>query len=393
MERLKKPADRRPAWPSSGRVSLTLCFASCLLLGCFEEPIEERVFLDFKADDSVEIRYQAELHHPEPKRQLEALEERLAVAEVELRNSTDPWAWRFAELRTPQEGGLRWQNRPPTCYRGCWQQRLGVFERWATSPEPEVDLPNFLGDTGVSIDLFRAPDSSELIITSGLADRASRRERRQVLEGLATFAGHAARYLEHVARLWRYLDQHPERARACLSEVFDLDDEVEGERLSVDERLLVDEVDETDDPLLHIFDVSDPDQAFSIQELSRWVFDPFPARLSVHVSGEVLELEGFRPDAEGRLEVPSVTFWDAVLELESQWIRPAPLAAQVRHLMMLSACDCERDFDLEAFLEDELVVVNPYPTRGDVEEALLELLQPQPIYRVVWRSGQDDGHK
>jgi len=62
-------------------------------------------------------------------------------------------------------------------------------------------------------------------------------------------------------------------------------------------------------------------ESFSMNELTRLVFDPFPARLTVSVDGRVLQSDGWIAES-GFFERPAVDAWNALVSLEGRWLSP-----------------------------------------------------------------------
>jgi len=126
--------------------------------------------------------------------------------------------------------------------------------------------------------------------------RASREQRERVAAALAAWSQAISDYLASGARLWRYLDEHPERARPCLADlmsslILDGTRQQAGEP-TAGERALVEAVDDAREAVAAVLAVPEG-EAETLDELSRLVYDPFPARVTVVLPGPPLEVEGF----------------------------------------------------------------------------------------------------
>jgi hypothetical protein len=128
---------------------------------------------------------------------------------------------------------------------------------------------------------------------------------------------------------------------------------------------------------LSLFEVP-ADSPYSEEELSRLVFDPFPAAFSVRVPGPVLEVEGFAPARAGVLTVPGLSLWEALQSLQDRWISPSPAADYFEQAQM-----SKPSFDLEGFLARRRAF-SPPPSPREVLEALEKSLKAAPVYRVRW---------
>ncbi|HKR67078.1 MAG TPA: hypothetical protein VJZ00_25350, partial [Thermoanaerobaculia bacterium] len=58
------------------------------------------------------------------------------------------------------------------------------------------------------------------------------------------------------------------------------------------------------------------------------VFNPFPAKVTVSVPGDVIAIEGFKSSKE--LVIEPVNLYASIAGLEGKWISPDPLAAALR---------------------------------------------------------------
>ena len=148
-----------------------------------------------------------------------------------------------------------------------------------------------------------------------------------------------------------------------------------------DEEILVGAVEEAMEEGWQILLVGSQ-EAYSLNELSRLVYDPFPARLRVFPAGPVRELEGFVEEEEGRLKVPDVSLWNALKDLEGRWLSPDPLLFYVRQSGGVTGESQGKLLELEEILALERVHAQP-PRASEVRAALEERLVPARVYRVL----------
>jgi len=360
-----------------------------VLWGCFEEPILERLRLRFLPSGEVEVTASVEIH--DPPAGSESVTRRIRQIERLVETGEDPWSPRFREL-DPGRETFRWEKREG--------QLIGA-ERVAWSEDPSR-LTRFFGDTAVLAE-YRREQAAEglegwasLALYPGPSHRANRRQAARVADLLESWTEDLAPYLEAAVDLYRYLENHPERATACLTAFYgDLLEEVEEPELTPDEEELVTALSNTIDGATAVLEL-DRDEGYSLNELSHLVYDPFPARVTVEVPGRVLEVEGFEPvtpsgspagpGSEGgptELTIPGLGFWEAWLALEGVWIFPDP-AVSAYYLTLRE--------DPDAVFPELLAAerrVEPAPTPQEIRDAVESLLRPEPAYRVLWAETSD----
>ena len=122
------------------------------------------------------------------------------------------------------------------------------------------------------------------------------------------------------------------------------------------------------------------DEAFSLNELSRLVYDPFPARLTVTVNADVLASSGFSVGA-GYFERPAVHVWNALRALEGRWVTPDLVTAAAAPL----PDDQQPEPDVLLLSSLPRRYSSP-PTSGEVESAILAELIPEELLQLRWRA-------
>ena len=144
---------------------------------------------------------------------------------------------------------------------------------------------------------------------------------------LTDWSREVSAYLEAAAALYAYLDEAPERAVPCISHVFDIHAEESGP-LTDHEDDLVRELKPTMERVADVL-LIDTGQAYSLNELSRLVFDTFQGRLTITLDGPIVELEGF-VEGEDFIERPPVSLWHCLESMVGQWLEPDLITALVR---------------------------------------------------------------
>ena len=72
-------------------------------------------------------------------------------------------------------------------------------------------------------------------------------------------------------------------------------------------------------------------EAYTLDELSRRVFDPFPAPVSVVLPAAPDEVEGFVVASDGRLHVPTLGLGTPSPAWPATWVAPDPVVSMVEH--------------------------------------------------------------
>ena len=360
-----KPALRRGA---AMLLAATLC-------ACFEEPVEERLHLCFLADGTLVVTATTRVNQVPGSDSNPALKRRLDEVRRSLEQGDDDWRRRFRVLA-------------PLVERLVLDRMAGEvteLRRSAAGVDP-AGLQAFFADSGVSALLEVMDGHAELSLSPGPSLRSSREQRRTVDAALGRWTGLVARYVASVEALYRYLGERPARARACFSVLFANLTKARGEPLDEREAALVKAVEDEIDEAVQVFDVADS-EVYTINELSHLVFDPFPAPVAVHLSGPLLESDGFQRGPDGTLIVPGLGLWEAFEALQGRWLDPDPLLTVVR-----TQRDRQRRFDLDAFVNAPRRAVAPAGA-DEVEAEIVRLLTPAALYRASWvvTEGEEDG--
>lgn len=336
---------------------------------CLAPPVAERLTLELLPGGQVRATARVELAAEEGDNPHVAA--RLREWRQSLLGGYDPWAQRFERLRPAEE-------------RFAWSKKAGnlvAAERSALLADPGA-LTELFADTPVTVSFTRQPGGAELAFYPGAASRATRAERRTVETMLAAWSASLAKYLRAMAALHAATAADPTRERLCLTAMFGDADEAKQAELREDEQRLVTAADEASSDIFDVLPVASG-EAYSLEELSRRVYDPFPADLEVRIVGEVVATEGFVAGEPGALTVPGLSLWRALIALGARWPALAPFA-QAATSAAVDEDEVPLDVDVEA-LAAGLARSEPAPDEGGLRRALGELLAPAPVYRVAWR--------
>jgi hypothetical protein len=369
------------------RSSLALLAAAVLLTApsCFEmeEPVKERVQIRFLSSGEAVLTVAVSLRDFEGK---ELAQERVDEARGALGQERDVWSRRFEALGPAADRFVRevWEGRIVKIIR------IGVIGdggQVTAAPEAIGDgLRRFFADTLVNASFDSGEGWTELSFRPGPGSAATREQQDRMRDEMERWTTQVAAYLGASDRLYAYLDSRPDRAAICLGRIFE-DLPLPGglkerlEEITTDEKDLVEAVQASMIEVQGILAIPEGEST-SIEELSRIVHDPFPAPLAVVAPWPVLDLEGFAPDG-GRLLVPGLSLWGALVPLQGTWLSPDPLMIRVQH----QGEGKEQDFDFNAVLRAgrraEVLTAN------EIRRAIEDRLRPAAVYRVRWSVGED----
>ena len=410
------------------------------LAGCTDDPVSETITLQFFPES--EDAQAAETDAPTPtdtagyvriearvdiRRHMIPRENSLVARRVNdrtqaLMNEHDPWHIRFDRVFEPLADGAEWQRAG---------RELTSYRRWALAADPNGALQDFFVDTPMQ-PVFevldnepRLPDQARppprtvtlaFLFTGGT--RATAGESTAVNRGFRDFAADAARYQRRIAALWKYMDENPGRRFETLRGLFaaaDGDELPESRSIAQPRQLapplpatpparrgseslprlrdleveLIERVVDAGEPLLEIFDVPEGD-AFTLQELSRRVFDPFPGIVTAKPDGAVAEAVGFVEQGDG-YGIPSLDLWNAYRSLGGRFVSPDPLVFLLETRNDDFGCRedddaCRSNGRVSTFLQRGPMTANP-GSSARIRQALEAGLQPLDEYRLVWIRG------
>ncbi|HXI01989.1 MAG TPA: hypothetical protein VNI57_02325 [Candidatus Saccharimonadales bacterium] len=348
------------------------------LAGCFDAPLEHRLDIYFHGDGSVEVSAltrvtQSWRDHPESR-----VADRIDAERDAILHGEDLWS-RAVRAMAPAKERIAYDYE-----KGA----LVVYHRQGISEDPR-SIEKLFTVADMTASLERENRTLTLEIAPDGASRATMRQRREVAEALESFSGSAADYLGKLAALYRYLETAPDRSGPAIAALLDYDPPaLEGAaEPGAEERRLVGDVKKASESLMEILTVKE-DEAYTVDEMSRLVYDPFPAPVVIEITGEVIERAGFDGPGSGPFESPRVSLWDALESLEGRWVTPLPAVAQVEALRKADESETPDD-EAQARLYESLVAAprraGEVPDAGEVRAALEEALRTPDDYRLKWR--------
>jgi hypothetical protein len=345
----------------------------CLpLTACFEEPVQEHLHLRIRGDGSVIATVVQEVASSERAHNNPRLADRLEASRADLKQQLDPWSQRFERL-TPLAEHQSLELSEGEVRRAIRSAAFASFDEAVRLVEAD-GLSGSLVENGHTMELSLFP-------TGG--SRATSVQRQGMDRRLRQWSAELADYFGSVFDLYTHLDHHPERAVPCLAHVFETHEGLgeTGALSQLEERLVV----RTKDSMETVAEalMVPEDEAFSLNELSRLVYDPFPARLTITVQADVLDAVGFVPGA-GFFERPTVDVWSALRALEGRWIAPDLVTAAAA-----PAPDDQQPEPDVLLLASQPRRFASAPTSGEIESAILGELVPEEMLQLRWRKGNE----
>lgn len=336
------------------------------LLGCLEPPVSETLEVRMLRGGASLVTVGVSLRDPSDYDNAPRVQQRLEAEARELNSGSDPWSDRFRRVEPSRRRDVVDRDRG----------RLNRV-RWHALLDGQADLREFFRDTGVEVVYAEGEGWAELTLTPGRPSRATSAQRQRLAAELAGFTAGLTDYAAAMKRLYDHLSAHPDRARACLGTI--VADKAEAEPLRDDESALVDAVNDAIGAITTVLGPV-PGESFTLDEISRLVYDPFPAPMRVMVPGTIEEREGFAGDLASELNVPVLSIWSAFERLEGRWFAPDPALALWRH----DAAKSRGPFDLDAFLAIPRRAAAA-PLESEVRGAIDGQLTPAPVYRVRFK--------
>jgi hypothetical protein len=347
-------------------VVVVLCLP---LTACFEEPVQEHLHLTILPGGPVVATVVQQVAPSERGRDNPQLTGRLEESRASLEQELDPWSQRFARL-TPIAEHKSLEISEGEVRRAI---RSAVFRSF----DHAVQLVEADGLTGNLIDSGSYQELS-LFATGG--SRATYSQRQQAERLLTEWSTDLADYFSSTIELYVHLDRHPDRAEPCLAHVFDKheDTEATGPLTTIEGKLVV-RVKESMERVAEALLVPDG-EAYSLNELSRLVYDPFPARLTIAVESAVLDSVGLIA-REGYYERPAVDVWSALIALEGRWVAPDLVTAAAAP----APDDQQPDPDVSLIASLPRQFSGP-PTSAEIEMAILSELVPEDVLQLRWHT-------
>ncbi len=356
---------------------MAVAVTASMVFSCIPEPpIRESLRLRF--DDAGHLQVFATTRIRGQQNETRPVLDRIAAARDAALHNDDLWARALRPLSPPLE----------RVTFGWEKGELRTVERSAVLDDPDA-VSRLFSELPVSAFVVAAGQERTLEIHPARTLRANARQRQIVNEGLGRFADLGAVYLRATATVYRYLDERPERARDVLAHAFSsrLGEEKLDERFPVSEAeaALAESLKDAMDGLTSIFQVAE-EEAFTLDELSRLVYDPFPAALTVEVPAPAEDVAGFRRGEGNLWSAPSVGLWGAMYGLVERWVTPEPITV----LVTAEGLEPEGKLDVDAFAARPRAVRGT-PTADELRAALEAGLAPPAVYRLKWRLPPREG--
>jgi hypothetical protein len=339
---------------------------------CFEEPVREHLHLTLIGDQVVVVTTVQEVAGPEAAESNPELAARLDETRAAIERGWDRWRPLYDELQ-------------PGIERTTIEKENGVARRalYSAATADFDAVARLLGSLGLGAMLHHEPigdtaSEHELRLYPVGSPPATSNERAEVERRLDEWSVTVAEYLAEAAALYEHLERRPDRAVPCFSHLFNRQGQ-EPAALDRGEEELVARLKDRIQAVARVLQV-ESGEAYTLNELSRLAFDPFPVRLTVAVRGTPVTVEGFVEGA-GFLERPAVDLWRALAGLEGRWLSPDLVTAMI--------APGPQDRQPEPVPEDFATITRRWtkaPQPSEVAEALRAELIPLELHRVLWRS-------
>ena len=342
-----------------------LGLVALMLTGCLEPPVSESLGVGILHGGASVISIDVALRDPSDYDKSPRVRQRLESEARELEAGSDAWSARLRSVEPERRQDVVDHE----------QGRLRRVRRRALLDSP-ADLREFFRDTGVGVTYADGEGWAELTFVPGRPSRVTATQRRKIEDELEAFSANIAAYAVATKTLYDHLETRPDRARPCLGAILGV--KTEGDELTDEESALTDAVNNAITAVGSVLDPA-PGEPYTLDELSRLAYDPFPAPVLVTVTGEIEEREGFPGELKSPLRIPTYSIWSAFERLEGRWFSPDPALALWRD----DLANTGKPFDLDAFL----VIprrAGAVPKAGEVRGAIENRLKPEAAYRVRW---------
>lgn len=337
------------------RIALALLL---LAAACARPPVQDEVSIAFgneRETATVTARTSFQL---QPRNDAER--SRIDSARAAALAGTDDWTVRLARLA-------------PESDRITFERTRGQLERVIrTAVVPAAEVERLFADASIGAQFVSGDGYRELHFYPASSGRASREQQRHFDEALDLWSRDVARYFTALHHIYAYLDDQPQRARYVFAALLS-EKGADGAPPAVleEEQPLVDAVTEAMDRIAARMDENEQ-RAHSFAEEADLIYNPFPARVTVEVPGEVIAREGFTTTDKG-VAVEPVDLFESIASLEGKWVRPDPLAALLRN---------------DALKAEELARLpresEPVVSATEVATAIREQLARPRTYRIRW---------
>jgi hypothetical protein len=282
-----------------------------LLTSCSRQPVSDEVTIEVEKADHVRVTAQTTFNDSglDNADQLSRVETARAAAQ----SGTDAWGNRFARVTLEDE-------------EVTVQKHRGKVDRVIRSVRiPAGELQQVFSDANITVQILNGDGWRELRLYPGGSVRATREQRRHFEDAMGSWSTAVANYFTAIDHLYTYMNQHPDRAQDLFAAIIIGNPGDVEPVVAEEEQPLVDHVVATMEEIGSRMDTQEADGVTFADEADL-LYNPFPARLTVKLPGEVLSAEGFPKD----LVIEPVNLLQSIAALEGRWISPDPLAAILR---------------------------------------------------------------
>ena len=338
--------------------------AVILFTACLEPVVEESLNLAFDETGALTItattnmiRRETPDDHP--------VSERLRELRDAAQRGDDFWGRQFGTMSAEHERVI---------FDYTEEVLVGVTRSLSLKETAEVE--NLFRAFGVGTFVTRDRNLLTFEVYPADATRATEEQRRIARRETQTTSEAFVAYLDAARRLYEYLERHPDRARPLLERLF------ETSEIEIDENewAIIASVGESMNAITAIFEIHES-QPYTLDELSRLVFNPFPAETTIQIQGRVRDVVGFEALGPNHYKVPTIGLWGALASFEGEWLSPDLLVVDVNLKMKGdktgNAAAVERLLGQARHYE-------PTPRASEILRELEKRLAPASVYRLQW---------
>ncbi len=338
--------------------------------GCWEQPLEERLVVEVRADGGFGIRVETKLNAPGARDQHPAASQRVEQRAREILEGRDSWSYPFSRLEAVEE-------------KLTWEKSLGDVRRaehWAVVQDPQELLP-VLRECGASLRVSSFEDHGRLEIFPLSRARATDKDRRSVENELKPWTEALVKYGQSVTKLFQHTKRHPDRALAVFGNVF-------ADQLSEERRAALPDVTREEEELLEAFKSDsghvlgfgslEGEQSETLNERVMAAFSPLCGEIAVELPSPATDQAGFI-ERNGVPTIPPIDLYSALMAGGLTPVTPDPLLT----LLERSRYRPSTDFELEAWLAQPRVEHGLLSASDGLRE-LKNRLAPAAVYRLEW---------
>ncbi|MFL6248645.1 MAG: hypothetical protein ACJ74H_21660 [Thermoanaerobaculia bacterium] len=329
-----------------------------LFVACAQPPVDDEVTVAIEKNDRALITAQTTFNDADIKS-----EARLRILEAgrfAALHGNDPWSARFGRVTAEDE-------------ETTVQKHLGELDRVTRSVRiPVSQLQQVFSDTNITVNVLDGEGWRELSFIPGGSIRATREQRKHFEDALQTWSAAAQRYFAAVHLLYTYLHFNKQRAPGIFANLMSDSPRADAPAfvLTEEEELLVNHVTAAMEEVATMMDQEEEGGGTTFAEEADLIYNPFPARMTVRVPGDIVSRDGFGKE----LVIEPIDLYDVITSLEGKWISPDPLAELLRERRITSA-----DMARQEFRSTNIVQAS------EIADAIREKMERPKMYVVRWR--------